>query len=582
MFVGGAKGTRLAVRLKVGMSSSRPSDPGVHTIMTLEPGTRLDRYELLCVLAHGGMANIWLGRVQGKVAGFEKLYAIKTILPNVAHDQTFKDMFLDEARIASRISHPNVVHMVDVGEFSGLPFLVMDLVEGEPLYKLPRACEKRGVKMPLGVVLRILADACHGLHAAHELSHMGTPLNVVHRDVSPQNILVSTAGQSKVIDFGVAKARDRSAAETSAGTLKGKISYMPTEQARGHEVDRRADTWALGAVLYWLLCGRPPYKEENQLATLQLAVTAAPIPPLPDSVPFALRMIVKQALEHDPADRFQTAAELGEALEGAMQRLGVASTHAEVAAFLERVLGDRIAARRRQISAAIAEADSRKRPRKDSAAIPIDLDDASGSELIDRNNGVVDLDLPNAIASVLASAPPAPPPPPLFMHEVEPREQSSTTTLSHPDATSVGTFVATQHGPAIRKRWPLVVIGALLSLMGLAGIVLIALTLKRGLHEVAPLPDPPPANAASAMKPPSVPEPTPPTTATTATAAVATATATPVALTPPPAPSPKPANNTSSTAKTATPPPAAPPPPPPPPPKPPATRRPKQDDNPGF
>src|SRR5215212_5511603 len=152
------------------MSSSRPP-PHAQRPLAIEPGTRLDRYELLCVLAHGGMANVWLARVQGK-AGFEKLYAVKTILPNVADDPTFKDMFLDEARIASRITHPNVVHMVDVGEFHGTPYLVMDLVEGEPLYKLPRACEKRGTRMPLGVVLRILADACHGLHGAHELTHL--------------------------------------------------------------------------------------------------------------------------------------------------------------------------------------------------------------------------------------------------------------------------------------------------------------------------------------------------------------------------------------------------------------------------
>ena len=145
---------------------SRSSAPPAQ--VTLEPGTRLDRYELLCVLAHGGMANVWLARVQGKL-GFQKLFAVKTILPNVADDAVFKTMFLDEARIASRIEHPNVVHMIDVGESSKVAYLVMDLVEGEPLQKLPRACEKLKEKLPLGIVLRILADACHGLHAAHQL-----------------------------------------------------------------------------------------------------------------------------------------------------------------------------------------------------------------------------------------------------------------------------------------------------------------------------------------------------------------------------------------------------------------------------
>jgi serine/threonine-protein kinase len=329
--------------------------------VALEPGTRLDRYELLCVLAHGGMANVWLARVQGKL-GFQKLFAVKTILPNVADDAVFKTMFLDEARIASRIEHPNVVHMLDVGEVSKVAYLVMDLVEGEPLHKLPRACQKRGTRMPLGVVLRILADACHGLHAAHELcDESGVPLGVVHRDMSPSNILVSAAGVSKVIDFGVAKARDRSSHQTTAGTLKGKISYMPREQALGRDVDRRADTWALGAVLYYLLAGRPPYKEEQQLATLQLAMTGAPIPPLPDSLPMSLRAAVSRALAHEPNQRFQTAAEMGEALESLMRKLGVVTTHTQVGAFVQEVLGDKLEARKQLIATALGEAGHRER-----------------------------------------------------------------------------------------------------------------------------------------------------------------------------------------------------------------------------
>jgi len=355
------------------MTSSAPPPP-----VTLEPGTRLDRYELLCVLAHGGMANVWLARVQGKM-GFQRLCAVKTILPNVADDASFKTMFLDEARIASRIEHPNVVHMTDVGEAQGVPYLVMDLVEGEPLHKLPRACEKRGIRIPLGVVLRILADACHGLHAAHELTDdMGQPLGVVHRDMSPQNILVSAAGVSKVIDFGVAKARDRSTGQTTVGTLKGKISFMPREQALGQDVDRRADTWALGAVLYYLLTGRPPFKGEHQLATLQMAMNGAAIPALPPTFPISLRMAVTRALAHEPGQRYQTALEMGEALETLMRKLGVVTTHAEVGAFVQQTLGDKLDARKQLVASALSEASNRERARS-ALTVPVDLDPEESS-----------------------------------------------------------------------------------------------------------------------------------------------------------------------------------------------------------
>ena len=494
------------------------------------------------------MANIWLARTKGK-AGFEKLFAVKTILPHVADDPAFKNMFLDEARIASRIMHPNVVHMVDVGEHDGTPYLVMDLVEGEPLYKLPRACEKKKIKMPLGVVLRIVADACHGLHAAHELTHMGTLLNVVHRDVSPQNILVSSAGISKVIDFGVAKARDRATQETSAGTLKGKISYMPTEQARGHEVDRRADTWALGAVLYWLLAGRPPYKEENQLATLQLAVTAAPIPPLPESVPVELRLVVMQALEHERQLRFQTAEQLGTALEELMPLLGVSASHADVAAFVELVIGERIEKKRRQIRAAIAEADDRGLVRS-TPAIPIDLDDTAA---VLEKAGFVDI--PSAISSALehaqASAPRLPTLPLTELIEPEPAQPPSTTTITGgPDGstTGAGTFIAAEAPPPKRKLWP-VLLGAVFMLIGIIGVVFIVVTLKNGVHEVptenpvafaesakptetAPAIPPPPENKTAEAKPAA---PAPPTKASSVpTPASASAPATTAKPSPPP------------------------------------------------
>jgi len=195
------------------------------------PGYRLDgRYELLYPYAQGGMATVWIARVQGK-HGFEKLVAVKTILPHLASDEDFRTMFLDEASIASRIRHPNVADMLDLGEENGTLYIVLEWINGDSLAKLYKAVEASGQPFPVHLLLRIGADACAGLHAAHELlDGEGNRMGVVHRDVSPQNILVTVAGVTKVIDFGIAKAFDRMAEATQTGMLKGKAQYTAPEQ----------------------------------------------------------------------------------------------------------------------------------------------------------------------------------------------------------------------------------------------------------------------------------------------------------------------------------------------------------------
>jgi serine/threonine-protein kinase len=182
----------------------------------LRPGYRLDRYELLCPIASGGMATVWLARLRGK-RGFEKLFAVKTIRTELVDDTRFQEMFLDEARIASGIQHPNVAQILDLGEQENVLYLVMEWVDGESLTKIRKLVAKRGAVLPVGVALRVLSDACAGLHAAHELKDDdGEPLGIVHRDVSPQNILVATSGVVKLIDFGIARhAREWSRARSS-------------------------------------------------------------------------------------------------------------------------------------------------------------------------------------------------------------------------------------------------------------------------------------------------------------------------------------------------------------------------------
>lgn len=327
--------------------------------MQLEPGSRLDRYELLCPIAHGGMASVWLARFSGK-HGFEKLVAVKTILPEFAQDTRFQQMFLDEARIASGIEHVNVAHILDLGEQHDVLFIVMEWVDGDSLSKLHRAVERRGERVPLGIALRIMADACGGLHAAHELTDKtGHSLGVVHRDVSPQNILVSVKGNAKLIDFGIAKALVRLSGETNAGLLKGKIQYMAPEQAMGRALDRRADVWAAGACLYYLLSGIPPFEGENQLATLHMLTGGQPPPPLPPNVPPMVVDVVMRALAFDPQHRTPTAADLQRQLEQAMLTCGVPTTTTDVAAFVARELGDRADARKQAIDVALQAASAR-------------------------------------------------------------------------------------------------------------------------------------------------------------------------------------------------------------------------------
>jgi len=327
------------------------------------PGYFLDRYELLCPIADGGMASVWVARLRGK-HGFEKLLAIKTILPQFAADERFQEMFLDEARIASRIEHANVAQIVDVGEQHDVTYLVMEWVDGDSLSRLYRSLKKNNVALPMNVLLRIVADACGGLHAAHELKdERGALLGVVHRDVSPQNILVSSRGMAKLIDFGIAKAQGRVIADTNAGLLKGKIHYMAPEQALGGAVDRRADVFAVGALLYHYLAGEPPFDGPNQLAILKRLTSTQPAAPLPPSVPPPVAALVMRALALSADERFATAADLQAAIESAMIESRLTCTQAQVAAFVGEHGASRTASRKEAIDLALSAAAERARVR---------------------------------------------------------------------------------------------------------------------------------------------------------------------------------------------------------------------------
>jgi len=268
-------------------------------------------------------------------------------------------MFLDEARIASGIAHPNVAQIIDLGEKNGVLYLVMEWVDGESVAKVRKFAAKARVRLPLGLSLRIIADASAGLHAAHELKGSdGVPLGVVHRDVSPQNILVSVSGAVKVIDFGIAKAQNRLGTRTRTGVVKGKVQYMAPEQARGEPHDRRVDVWALGVCLYELVTDRLPFDGDNPLEVLS-RITSSDPPPIEEVVPSSVRDVIASALARHPEDRFATAAALRRALEGALGHLGVDSSSEDLAAFLEAYMPHRALERREVVSEALRVAESR-------------------------------------------------------------------------------------------------------------------------------------------------------------------------------------------------------------------------------
>jgi serine/threonine-protein kinase len=326
---------------------------------------RLDRYDLIGELASGGMATVFLGRLGG-VGGFQRFVAIKRLHPHLAGEQEFIEMFLDEARLAAGIHHPHVVPILEVGQSENGYYLVMEYIEGDTLMRLMGRSFAMAKPIPRPVLVRIVLDTLAGLHAAHELNDAnGQPVQLVHRDVSPQNILVGVDGCSRITDFGVAHAASR-LSNTRADRLKGKLAYMSPEQARCGEVDRRSDVFAMGIILWEVLAAKRLFKAEHEAMTLQ-KVTIEPIPRLASVVPGvhpALDQVCARALDRDPSRRYRSAAEMAEALERAARTaasssptdLGVASPR-EVAAYVQGALGEDIAAQRESVRAWLAHSE---------------------------------------------------------------------------------------------------------------------------------------------------------------------------------------------------------------------------------
>jgi eukaryotic-like serine/threonine-protein kinase len=282
----------------------------------------LGKYRLIAELGHGGMAEVYLAVVQGP-AGFNKLCVIKQIRPQLATDPEFLSMFLDEARLAARLSHPNVVQTNEVGQEGERYFIAMEYLEGQPLNRILHRIGRDG-GLTLSMHLRIIVDMLAGLHHAHELTDFdGTALNVVHRDVTPHNVFVTYDGQVKVVDFGIAKAMN-SSAETRLGVVKGKVAYMAPEQARGERVDRRADIFSAGVMLWEAATGRRLWKGIPDLTVLHRLINGdIPSPRSVDpEVTEGLEKIVMKALALRREDRYATATDLATAIEELLDAMG--------------------------------------------------------------------------------------------------------------------------------------------------------------------------------------------------------------------------------------------------------------------
>ena len=309
------------------------------------------------------MATVYLARVSG-VGGFQRFVAIKRLHPHLAREPEFIEMFLDEARLAARIHHPNVVSILEIGSTEQGYYIVMEYVEGDTLGRLLSRAAQLGQRLPLEVGLRIVIDMLAGLEAAHELTDDdGNPLLIVHRDVSPQNVLVGVDGNAKLTDFGVARATSRLSV-TRTGQLKGKVAYMAPEQARGDgAVDHRADIFAAGVVLWEVLVGKRLFKGDGEALTLNKVLTD-PIPTVGSAwpgVPPSLEAITARALERDRTIRYATARELAEDLEKEARALQLDASNRDVASYLDEALGPEISSQREAVRAWVTRSEPGRR-----------------------------------------------------------------------------------------------------------------------------------------------------------------------------------------------------------------------------
>ncbi len=312
------------------------------------------RYECLVKVASGGMATVYVGRSRG-LHGFSRLVAIKRAHAHLAEDPELRRAMIAEAKLASQLHHPNVVGVLDIDEPRDELLLVMDYVEGASLAQLAAAADTRGVALDAAVVVRIALDVAAGLEAAHHLRRAdGQPLHIVHRDVSPQNVLVGVDGSSRIADFGIAKWSE--ATHATAAGLKGKFAYMAPEYIATRAIDRRGDVFALGVTIWEALTNRRLFRAGDEIECMKLVVSHEPAPPseIARGVPAALDPVIARALAKDPSARYGSAGAFARDLEEAARVAGLTPSHEAVGALVRDLFGDVLEGRRRALHGLIA------------------------------------------------------------------------------------------------------------------------------------------------------------------------------------------------------------------------------------
>jgi hypothetical protein len=342
----------VAVRLTTSVTTDPPS---------LRAGQSLGRYELLAPVAKGGMGQVWVARMRG-ARGFQKLVAIKTLLSVGEDSERLERMLFEEARIAGLIQQANVVQTIELGEECGTLYLVMEWVDGEPLSYLLAHCEA-GSGIPLLIAVNLVAQMLRGLQAAHDLSDdSGVSLGVVHRDVSPHNVLVSYTGVAKLVDFGIAKAMNQQANSTNTGEIKGKFAYMAPEQILGNPVDRRADIFSAGIMLHLMTSGHHPFKNHKSVGVLHSITSSDPAARpslLKPGYSRTLEAVVMRALEKDRARRWASADEMRVALQRAIPEAFAVGIDVEVEAFMNATCSERAIAKRDALRRVAQQSDTR-------------------------------------------------------------------------------------------------------------------------------------------------------------------------------------------------------------------------------
>jgi serine/threonine protein kinase len=324
-------------------------------------GTRFGKYVLLDRVAVGGMAEIFLARQEG-LEGFEKTIVIKRIRPHLSNQKAFVTMFLNEAKLAAQLNHPNIVQIYDLGKIGESYFIAMECIVGRDMRRILPKAEAMGVDFPLVYALKIASSVCEGLYYAHQRTDLyGNPLRIVHRDVTPENIFVSFDGTVKILDFGIAKAANQ-IEQTRAGEIKGKLSYMSPEQCMGKSLDQRSDIFSLGAVLYEWITGNKLFSGESEVAILKSISDGKIVPPseVRKDLPENVERILMRALERDRDLRYQTAWEMQSDLDLFLTKRDFTPSNIHLANFMRQLFKDELEEERQRL---VAQGEAQSPPR---------------------------------------------------------------------------------------------------------------------------------------------------------------------------------------------------------------------------